>query len=129
METHILLRRSLGQHVSVANVVDVDIVGELGIVRVPEPAATRNAAGRVLGRDFCRNGGSSCCSLRRSLAILCLDRLRGRVLAILALRASFVPLALRGRHGRWKERVNTCVASPPSLQHLHSNSFAVPAAA
>lgn len=34
---HLLLRRAFGEHVSVSDIINFDIIGELGVVRVPLP--------------------------------------------------------------------------------------------
>lgn len=97
--SHLLLSGPLREKVSVPDVVDVDVLGEVAVMRILGAQAC-TARARELGSDFGSDSGRSCGSLRRSLAILHFHSFGGWPFAFAGLWAFLVPFALGGHVGR-----------------------------
>ena len=108
--TYLLLCRTLGQHIPIAEVVDIDIMRKLGIVRVPLSnlyASRRRPSRTKLGRDFCSDGGGRCGRFRSRLALFNFCHLGRDVVLGVDFWCGLVPFAFR-RHWRcWRCSTST----------------------
>lgn len=98
--TYLGLRGALGQHIPIPDVVDIDVVCKLGVMRVllsnlyaPGDRPTR----AELSCDFCSDGSGRCSCFRSGLSLLDFGHL-GRYISI-CVRCGLVPLAFRRHFG------------------------------